>query len=381
MKSRAAQGFNILQINSLPQYDSVKPTCPFSQPFALNGKGSWDFDKPQDEYFTYLDRMIACANEHGMIAAVVVLWFNYVPNARLWTVPRPRPEMNTEQAKRYAAYLVEVLKERNLVWIVCGDDLFYDPGVVEFCNTIGGTIRRLDQLNRLITIHPSWIGGRFFQDQEWFDFIMVQSSHFDACQNLAYELVREEWALDPPRPIVNAEICYEEHTGFDYQHRFNRSDVRQAFWWSVLAGALGGVTYGANGVWQWITEKEQSESGASIQSALKLPGAGDLSLAKKILEDLQWWEFEPAQHLLLTRPARHIPVVINQNRDLLLAYVPSSMPPFEGRIHLKTDKLKRGLTAYWIDPETGTRNKAGAVSPESVLFIVQERKDMLLLLQ
>ena len=72
------------------------------------------------------------------------------------------------------------------------------------------------------------------------------------------------------------------------------------FWASVLSGAAG-HTYGANGIWQ-VNRKDQpygkSPHGGDYghmpwDEAMKLPGSGQLGMAKRLLEKYPWQRFEP----------------------------------------------------------------------------------------
>jgi hypothetical protein len=385
VKVRARQGFTVLQLNSLPQYDTVQPGWESRFPFPLKPNGLWDFGQPQKEYFDFLRRMIEHANTEGLLVAVVVLWFNYVPRARLWTVPDPRPDMTLEEGCRYAAFLADLLKDLQVVWILTGDDTYLGEGVPEYTRGLGAALKKADPDKRLITVHPARIAGPWFHTEDWLDLVMVQSSHFDAHQNGAYELVSQEWQRQPPRPIVNGEICYEEHPGFDYGHRFDRMDVRKAFWWTVLDGAFGGVTYGADAIWPWIREGDtlrgrEAGSFKTWRQSLDLPGAADLVRAKELLVKVGWSRLRPAPQRLLEIPARHVSVADSPDGSLLLAYLPR-MPQTWGYIELDTSDQASGAQASWWHPENGGTEELGPIRSGRMTFRAPEGKDSLLLIQ
>ena len=384
VRTRSRQGFSVLQLNSLPQFDSVQPTWESRYPFGLKPDGYWDFSKPQNEYFEFLRRMVQFANEQGLVVAIVLLWFNYVPNARLWTVPAPRSQATLHEAKAYAAFLSELLGGLDVVWILTGDDTYLGDGVVEYTREIGRSLRETDPDKRLITIHPSRIAGPWFHGEPWLDIEMVQSSHFDAYLNLAYELPRLEWARQPAKPIVNGEICYEGYPGFDWGHRFDRCDVRKAFWWSVLEGAFGGITYGADGIWPWAREGDSAPGAAPVpaltwRQALDLPGAADLVRSKDLLVEVGWWKLRPAPQRLLDVPARHVPVADTPDGNLLLAYLPK-MPPTCAAIELETTGLARDAVASWWFPQNGERQVLGPITKGRVRLAAPEGGDSVLII-
>ena len=98
-------------------------------------------------------------------------------------------------------------------------------------------------------------------------------------------------------PVVNGEVCYEALLG-----KITADIPRLMFWTNVLSGAAG-HTYGANGIWQ-LNRRDQpygkSPHGGTYgpipwDDAMRLPGSGQLGLAKKFLEQYPWHRFEPHQ--------------------------------------------------------------------------------------
>ena len=117
-------------------------------------------------------------------------------------------------------------------------------------------------------------------------------------------LVRACLQHQPTMPVVNGEVCYE---GI---HGGSHDDVQRFLIWSAYLSGEAGHTYGANGIWQ-LNRREQpygtSASGSnygtvSWDEAMKLPGSGQVGLAKRLLETLTWNQFEPHQEWV-TDPA------------------------------------------------------------------------------
>jgi hypothetical protein len=292
--------------------------------------------------------------------------------------------MTIAEARRYAAFLSEQLRGLKVVWLLTGDDTYREEGVVPFTRELGAFLKQCDPDHRLITLHPSQQAGRLFHGCAWLDFEMVQSSHFDAYLELAHELVDEQWRLAPPKPIVNGEICFERGPGAYWGHKFDRRDVRKAFWWSVLSGALGGITYGADGVWQWKRPGETTwyPGGNEVLSwndALALPAVQDLARARELLSRLTWWRLSPAQQRLKQRPLRHVSVSAAEDGSLLLSYLPA-MPPTVGEVELDTSGLSRDAQAAWWDPETGTIRLLGGITNGCMRFTPPDERDAILMI-
>ena len=386
VEQRARQGFTVLQMSALPLLSDFSMEEAERRPFPVRSAGVWDFDNPVAEYFEQLDRMIGVANEHGLTIALVVLWWTYVPNARMWSRTGSEPVMNPGQAERFARFLAERLGRREVIWLVTGDDTYDGPGTRDFTADLGASLRRADPKRRLITVHPSRISGEFFHAEAWCDMDMVQSSHFDAYQDLAVSYPLQEWGRRPPKPVVNGEICYEGHAGFDYGHVFDRYDVRRAAWWSVLSGCLVGVTYGTYGVWRWLQEADRAGAPASKspfrtwREALPLPGAGDLCRMKALLEEIGWHRLRPDPHRLLSVPARHVALAASGDAKLLVAYIPR-MPPTCARAEIDLRGARRGAAAFLWDVETGERSDLGLVSRDRMIVTAPDERDCVLVVR
>src|SRR5699024_4736280 len=76
---RRKQGFNVIQVNMLWQWDSSKTDLDLL-PFELKSDGTFDFSKVNEEYFDRAGEMIKIAYEQGFTIGLVLLWANYLPD-------------------------------------------------------------------------------------------------------------------------------------------------------------------------------------------------------------------------------------------------------------------------------------------------------------
>ena len=378
---RAAQGFSVLQVAAIPYQDY---RCDMARvPFQTKENGFWDFESLNPDYFNFLKRMVVYANQKHITVAMVLMWWGVIPNARLWTQPMPRPVMTLEQACRYVKLMSDRFHEDDIVWIVSGDDTYYGEGVLEFNKSVGSFLREQDGGVHMITEHPSVASGRFFHQESWLDFNMIQSSHFDAHQNLCYQLSQEEWNRKPAKPVVNAEICYEGHKGFDYGHHFLRKDVRQAFWWSVLEGSLAGITYGAEGIFNWIREEDieakvERNIWISWNRAMIHPGAEDVARSRKFLESISWQRLAPSNSRILNRPFRHLSCAAADG--IAVVYFPPYIPPTEGILELDVSDFAIGTKARLWNPADGTYQDAGTVEGPKFCYLAPDNRDSILMI-
>ena len=75
LKTRKAQGFTVLQINTLPQWDRCM-TDVGVYPFATEDGQKMDFSRWEKDYYDRARQMCRMAKEEGFQLALVVLWLN-----------------------------------------------------------------------------------------------------------------------------------------------------------------------------------------------------------------------------------------------------------------------------------------------------------------
>ena len=181
---RRAQGYNLVQVNSLPQHDSsIKE---YRKPFQINGT-EWDLARPNVAYFNYLDRLVTLTTEAGLFTAMVVLWFDYVPETNLFWDLKKKAVFTPELAERYAHYLAARYAAFGTIWMVTGDSDFETPESMAVYDAAAAAIRQTEPYGALMTAH---INGDIhtpaaLNERGWLDFHMYQSGHSDKSKERA----------------------------------------------------------------------------------------------------------------------------------------------------------------------------------------------------
>src|SRR5262249_47320429 len=143
---------------------------------------------------------------------------------------------------------------------------------------------------------PSNSARTTVDDPSVLDFDMLQTGHGDrASIPNTVESVAGSYEKQPRMPVLVGEVCYEGIM------EASRQEVQRFMFWSSMLDGAAGHTYGANGIWQ-VNSREQpygpSPHGRSWgdtpwEDAYRLPGSGQLGLAKQLLMRYPWWRFEP----------------------------------------------------------------------------------------
>lgn len=304
---RHMQGFNVIQVNLLPQWDASKSVLDIL-PFAKKADGSLDFEQPNALYFERVSRMIALAKEKGFTIALVLFWVNYLPD----TWASKLLETSHFPKEKVVTYVDEVMARYDQfdpIYVISGDTDFPNDDVTSYYQIALDAVKK-NNPQALTTLH---IRGRetglpeVLEKSDKLDFYMFQSGHNHRFQDMPYHLAEIFYQKEPKRLAINSEPCYEMmgYSGKVYG-RFSREDVRRAAWQSVLSGAGAGITYGAHGIYSWHVADLgfDSDIGEAFDmpydwhDALKFEGAWDYAYIKQLIERWHLFELVPCQEII-----------------------------------------------------------------------------------
>ncbi len=350
LANRAAKGFTVIQAVVLaPEGGLTVPDANGDLP--LIGQ---DLAQPNEAYFKHVDAVVAQAAELGLCMGLLPSWGSY------WKQGGKAPGWFTPaKARGFGAFLGRRYRDQPVIWILGGDQDVGSPEDRAVIDALAAGLREGDGGAHLITYHPRGPGfsSDALGDAAWLDFNMVQSSHgaHDHDNGLFAE---HDYALTPPRPTLDGEPRYEQMpVGFYFKDtsrldRFDDADVRQAAYWSLLAGACG-HTYGNNNVWQfWQPGREPVLwANQSWADSLDSPGAFQMGLVRRLFEARPFTRLAPAPAMLRDAPAGAAKVRAACATDGSFAFIYS--PRGE---HFTVDKsfLKaRRTREIWYDPRYG----------------------------
>lgn len=384
---RKEQGFNVIQVNMLQQWDASETSLNY-KPFFYNEDGTFDFSTYNEEYFERAQHMVKVAHEKGITIALVLLWANYVPDT--WASQMPIKQLGIfpkHMINDYIDKVMGLMDQYNPIYIISGDTDFQTLEVSKEYYEVALNRVKENNPNALTTLHIRGRETNVPQDliqSNNLDFYMYQSGHNIDFQPMAYKLAEIFYRLSPERPILNSEPCYEM-MGYSRRvyGRFTREDVRKAAWQSILSGANSGITYGAHGIWSWHNSQldfdstigEAFETPYDWRDALRFEGAWDYAYIREFLEDMQLFNLEPAQQLLVNHSEE---IRCAKSPSTIVIYIPSNI-----NIKVKGDYTETKLT--YINLET--RAKSTAIvdydSKEDITTVKMHRftRDALLIIE
>jgi hypothetical protein len=323
LANRRDKGFAFLQVMLFGVGDGLRAN--------VNGDAPWadkDALTANEAYFRHVDAIVGLSGEMGITLSMTVYHQRY------------RGHITVEKARGFARWLATRYRDvPNLVWSMTpeGTEAF-----VPIIRELAAGLKAGDGGRHLITFKPdpSPYTSSFLHKDRWLSFNCMQVWKW---LNLISPMIRLDYGLKPTKPVVMAEGAYEAGTeyGFDVTPLW----VRRQAYYSYLAGAHH--TYGHNDMWRVLP---------SWRTSLDAPGAGQLSILKKVfLDRSEWWRLVPDQTVfaggdrlsgeLLNLAARH------KDGRWVMAYLASP-----GSVVLRLDKIKGaegGIAAQWIDPRNG----------------------------
>ncbi|KAF3891090.1 DUF4038 domain-containing protein [Tolypothrix bouteillei VB521301] len=360
LRDRASKGFTVIQAVVLAEVDGLNTPNPYGDKPLKNN----DPTQPNEAYFQHVDYIVNRAAELGLYIGMLPTWGDKWNKA--WGVG---PEIfNPTNAEAYGRYLGNRYKDKPIIWILGGDR---NPDREEHLAIIRAMAKGLQTGHKgkhLMTFHPQ--GGSsssiWFQKDEWLAFNMFQSGHTQP--NLPnYEATLQDYALNPPKPVLDGEPRYEDHPiGWNPEKGwFDNADVRQAAYWSMLSGALG-HTYGNHNIWQMWQEGREPISSARTpwRKALKHPGSTEMGYMRRLFESRPFNQLVPDSAMIVGPAgdgADRIAAARAANGLFAFIYTPTGQS-----INADLRKITGSeVQAYWFNPRTGRSRVIGKFSNKS----------------
>lgn len=354
LSNRAAKGFTVIQAVVLAEFDGLTVTNAYGHlPLEKN-----DPTQPNEAYFKDIDYVVNKAEELGLYVGMLPTWGDKWN--KKWGVG---PEIFTPaNAEVFGAFLGNRYKKKPIIWILGGDRNPENDRHLEITRAMAAGLKRGDGGNHLITFHPQGPGNsaQWFHKDDWLGFNMVQSGH--ASTNIPnYEFAANNYGLSPRKPTLDGEPRYEDHP-INWKPAngwFDDWDVRQAAYWSLLAGACG-HTYGNHNIWQFSQpdRKPISSARAHWEKAIDSPGAAQVGFARRLFESRPYQKLVPDQTIIVGDAGAegdHLQAARAQDGSFLFVYTPTGKP-----FTVQLSKISGGrIRGSWFDPRTGKATVLG----------------------
>ena len=333
LEKTAATGFAFAQVMLLGSGDGTAPNL--GKKPNVEGELPWIDGNPltpNETYFRHVDAVIEIARQKNVVISLTMF---HQHQQRIITVSNARP---------WARWIAQ--RYRNVPNIVWSTTPHATPEFAPVLHELMAGLREGDGGAHLITCKPDPgpYSSSFIHAEPELDFNSIQTWTW---VERIYPLVTADYQLEPVKPVLMAEGAYEQ--GSEYDFDVTPLWVRRQAYYSYLAGAHH--TYGHNDSWRKLP---------TWPTALDAPGAAQLGLLRRILEERdEWWYLVPDQ-ALLTSGGRVDGRVLNlaaRHKDgrWALAYCADA-----ATIEVDLSRLAgKECNASWVDPRSAESSPAG----------------------
>ena len=379
LEIRRLQGFNVIQAVALAEFNGIREPNRYGD-FPLNNEdptqllvtpGSDPTNAYQYDYWDHVDYIIGLAAAKGMYVGLLPTWGDKV--AHLWG--EGPMIFNSQNAEAYGSILAtRYQKYHNIIWILGGDrPAVYrsekegkDFDDLPVWRAMAKGIEHVLGREAFITYHPS--GGKrrttdYLLHEAWLDMHAFQSGH-GSREADPWNWVRADNRLDPEKPTLDMEPCYEDHPVNPWDGKwtrqrgyFNAYDVRARIYRSVFAGGCG-VTYGHHHVWQFLnpdlyTPINVADTLIPWRKAARAEAATEMKLLKQLMLSRPYFSRIGDNGLIASDPgSTYLDVIcatLDSQGSFAMVYLPQSKT-------IKIDLSKiNGATknVWWFDPRSG----------------------------
>lgn len=214
-----------------------------------------------------------------------------------------------------------------------------------------------------MSFHPTGGSGssQYFHNEPWLDFNMRQNGHSLSFTE-RYYATSEDYRLEPPKPVIDAEPVYEDHPinfNPDANSHSTAADVRRPLYWDLFSGAFG-HTYGHHSVWQmWTPERIPiNRPLMPWYEAIDQPGAGQMMYGRMLIESRPFLTRIPDNSIIVTGDvASAVPgagsyrFVATRDQEGTYAMI---YAPVGRKFTVRMDAINgKDVTAWWFNPRNG----------------------------
>lgn len=346
---RKAKGFSVVQIVCGPYPDENT----MEERWGNEGGKPYDkldFSVLNPAYFANADRRIQHLVGNGMVPAIVGGW-GRPQGGGIPTIV----QVGLEGYKRHWRNLIARYGAYPTVWIVGGEASDKNGPWADLAKYV----HEVDPYHHLLVYHaPGDPREEIKSCNALFDFDMVAVAHDSfAGARRTLDLIQATLWKMPAKPIICGEACYEGHMQNNFQ------DVQRHMFWSFMLSGAAGHTYGAAGIWHAGVEGDAGHTGITGQEydfttwkeGMAFPGAFQVGLGKKLLEQYPWWRFVPhpewASGCFAAGVAREVRIIYLPRRNIYNWDGPE----------VKDLEADVDWHVYYFDPATGRRFDQGTI--------------------
>jgi hypothetical protein len=369
LHTRAEQGYTVVQAVALAELDGISDPNAYGK-LPLQGR---DPSKPavtpganpdksaEYDYWDHVDYIVNQANRDGIYIGLLPTWGR-------WVVKNQRAPEDTiftvTNAQAYGEFLGKRYGKKGIIWILGGDRSA--DGVEDLWRAMArgiaiGTSGKEDYDAVFMGFHPRGGGtsSTWFHKDAWLDVNMQQTGHGLAESTQPWNKIAADYALSPPKPVIDAEPLYEDHP-LAFRSKVNGysvdAHVRQRAYWDLFSGSCG-HTYGNHAVWQMYAGGRKPVNGPLMYwyEAIHRPGANEMRYVRELIESRPVLSRVPDQSLVSDQLQGADHIAATRGDGYAFIYDAQGRPFTANLGKISGNRVK----CWWFNPRSGDSMDGG----------------------
>lgn len=368
LRTRAKQGFTVIQAAlsmaekrvtegggvAAPNRYGAAAFVRIDSAEPLVTRGNRPGHASEYDYWDHAEYIIDTANRNGLTVALLPIFIASPGDGYSC--------LTAATAEPYGKFLGQRFgRKPNVIWVLGGDNVPDTPEKRDVWDRLArgiatGVAGLVDYDSVAMTYHVSSgsSSSSWLHASPWLDFNMLQTwSLWDKI----FPMVKADYERVPSKPVVMSEGAYEN--GPQYPTKpINALIVRRQAYLSYFAG--GGHTYGNTDVWNFSSFRDEATQ--DWKQALESQGAASLTILRRFLDSLPWFEFLPEETVFPPGAAGEgtgrRTAMRSRDGTRVLVYFPDRKST---TIALSRLAGAGAIEASWFDPTVGTYVKAESI--------------------
>lgn len=369
LNSLVSHGFNAFILMNIVHATDPSHWAPLNQPNDFYNNPPFTtpghFDTPNAAYFARVSSMITQAQALGIAVKFFHTYIGAAGGTDGWAAELQDAHNTNTVCFNWGVYLATTFTQPNIIWMHGGDNFMSGTVLTRFQQIVAG----IQSITRNRIAGSEWQGpSSLVTDQTGFTYgtnPATSDMHIDSfygggplnggggITNHTYATADASWSrTSPVLPGDLEEPAYVNAWYFSINRCY---DIRNAYYWAVLSGAIAGATLGEDNRWG---------GQSTALSTFGQQGTIERGYAITLFQSFSWWRMRPsgtatgyAGRVLVVSGAgtgdSTVSSCMTDNGSVMLVFVPRTDPSATTTFSIDLRGMAGQCTTRWLNPTIG----------------------------
>lgn len=382
LNSLVSHGFNAFILMNIVHSTDPGHWYPANQPNDFYNNPPFTtaghFDTPGAAYFARVSSMISQAQTLGIAVKLFHTYIGAAGGTDGWAAELQDAHNTNTVCFNWGVYLAQTFTQPNIIWMHGGDNFMTGTVLTRFQQIVAG----IQSITRNRIAGSEWNGpDSLVTDQSGFTYgtnpattdMQIDSFYGGgplnggSITNQTFTTADASWSR--ASPILPSDLEEPAYVNAWYFAINKCYDIRNAYYWAVVSGAIAGATLGEDHRWNGFPD---------ALSTFTNQGTVERGYAYTLFQAVSWWRMLPsgtatahAGRTLVVSGAGSgdttISSCIMDNGSLMLAFVPRTSQTATTTFSMDLRGMSGTVRTRWWNPTTGVFTTAGAGSYANTL--------------